>query len=92
MFTNLSSGSVTDMWIYQAVAAVVRGVSVLTSIPQVDDARIGMMGISWGGYLTEIVSGVDDRLAFAMPVYGAGFFFENSYAEDVLLSMEPRCP
>lgn len=88
-FTNLSGGALTDMWTYQAVAAVVHSVSVLTSMPQVDDARIGMMGISWGGYLTEIVSGVDDRLAFAIPVYGAGFYVENSVPEDVLLGMSP---
>jgi len=27
-------------------------------------------GISWGGYLTCIVAGIDDRLKAAVPVYG----------------------
>ena len=37
-----------------------------------------MTGISWGGYLTCIAAAVDDRFAFAVPVYGCGFLGENS--------------
>ena len=37
-----------------------------------------MTGISWGGYLTSIVSGVDPRFRFAAPVYGCGFLGEDS--------------
>jgi dienelactone hydrolase len=68
----------TDMWSYHAVAAVVRGVSLLRSLPEVDAERIGVTGISWGGYLTCIVAGLDDRLKVAAPVYGCGYLHENS--------------
>jgi dienelactone hydrolase len=67
-----------DHWSYHAVANAVRGVSLLASLPEVDPGRIGITGISWGGYLTCIVAGLDDRLKVAVPVYGCGFLHENS--------------
>ena len=69
---------VKGMWNYHAVAAVVRGVSLLASLPEVDPKRIGITGISWGGYLTCIVAGLDGRLKVAVPVYGCGFIYESS--------------
>jgi len=76
-FFRLKEG-VTNAWTYQSVAAVIRGVSVLSSMPEVDQRRIGITGISWGGYLTSIVMSLDDRLKVAIPVYGCGFLFDNS--------------
>ncbi|MBR4171250.1 MAG: DUF1573 domain-containing protein [Kiritimatiellae bacterium] len=73
---------VTDQWTYHAVAAVIRGHSLLRAQPNVDPARIGITGISWGGYLTCIAASVDDRFAFAVPVYGCGFLDENSAWKD----------
>jgi dienelactone hydrolase len=69
---------VTDMWTYQAVAAVLRGHALLASRPEVDAERIGITGISWGGYLTCIVAGIDPKLKVAVPVYGCGYLHENS--------------
>lgn len=69
---------VADQWPYHAVAAVIRGHSLLRSFPEVDPDRIGVTGISWGGYLTCLVAGVDDRFRFAVPVYGCGFLGDNS--------------
>ena len=65
-------------WSYHAVANVIRGHSLLRSFAGVDGDRVALTGISWGGYLTCIVAGVDDRFAMAMPVYGCGFLQENS--------------
>jgi len=67
-----------DMWTYHAVAAVLRGHSLLAAQPDVDRDRIGVTGISWGGYLTCIIAGIDDRLKVAVPVYGCGFLHDNS--------------
>ena len=69
---------VNDQWTYHAVAAVVLGHSLLRSFKEVDAEKTGVTGISWGGYLTNIVSGVDDRFKFAAPVYGCGFLGEGS--------------
>jgi cephalosporin-C deacetylase-like acetyl esterase len=67
-----------EMWTYHAIAACIRAGSVLASLPEVDSEKIGVTGISWGGYLTCIVSGLDDRLKFSVPVYGCGFLQKNS--------------
>jgi dienelactone hydrolase len=71
--------AITDQWMYHAVAAVVRGHSLLRSYAQVDTNRIGITGISWGGILTCNTAGLDSRFAFAAPVYGCGFLGEDSY-------------
>ena len=67
-----------DQWTYQAVADCILAHSLLRSFPQVDKNNIGVMGVSWGGYLTCIVSSVDTRFKFAMPVYGTGYLWEYS--------------
>jgi dienelactone hydrolase len=67
-----------DQWTYHAVADVLLAHSLLRARPEVDPSRIGLTGISWGGYLTCIVAGVDDRFRFAAPVYGCGFLGDNS--------------
>ncbi len=69
----------TDQWSYHAVAAVIRAHSLLLSFPEVDAERTAITGISWGGYLTCIVAGLDDRFKAAAPVYGCGFLSENSH-------------
>jgi dienelactone hydrolase len=76
---NQIDDPVKDQWTYHAVAAVIRAHSLLRSYPQVDAARIGVTGISWGGYLTCIVAGLDDRFRLAVPVYGCGFLEDGSY-------------
>lgn len=78
-FRDFTDADTRDMWTYHAVAAVMRGHSLLATLPEVDAGRIGITGISWGGYLTCIVAGLDDRLKLAVPVYGCGFLGENSY-------------
>ncbi|HQU47044.1 MAG TPA: alpha/beta fold hydrolase [Pirellulales bacterium] len=77
-FREFSDDELDQTWSYHAVAAVIRGVSLLASREEVDPERIGITGISWGGYLTCIVAGLDDRLKVAVPVYGCGFLADNS--------------
>lgn len=90
-FRNFTAAETRDLWSYHAVAAVVRGHSLLRSLPAVDKNRIGITGISWGGYLTCIVAGIDPRFKVAVPVYGCGFLGENSYWTDKsLATMKPE--
>jgi dienelactone hydrolase len=67
---------VQDQWMYHAVAAVLSAHTILRNLPGVDADRIGITGISWGGIITSLVSGLDRRLSFAMPVYGCGYLYE----------------
>ena len=77
-FPDFADNEPQVAWSYHAVAAIVRAHSLLRSLKQVDAERTGVTGISWGGYLTSIVSGVDDRFKLAVPVYGCGFLHHNS--------------
>jgi dienelactone hydrolase len=68
----------SDQWTYHAVMDVILANSLIRSWPQVDANRVGLSGISWGGYLTCVVAGLDHRFKFACPVYGCGFLGEDS--------------
>ncbi len=72
-----------DQWTYHAVADAILAHSLLRAVPEVDPERIGVTGISWGGYLTSILAGVDQRFKFAVPVYGCGFTNEHGFAGSV---------
>ncbi|MSU35761.1 MAG: alpha/beta fold hydrolase [Pedosphaera sp.] len=90
-FRNFSRAEAPEMWTYHAVAAVVRGHSLLRGLPGVDKDRIGLTGISWGGYLTCIVAGIDTRFKVAVPVYGCGYLGENSaWRDKSLAEMTPE--
>ncbi len=79
-----------DQWTYQAVADVVLAHSLIRSLPTVDPARTGITGISWGGYLTCIVAGVDPRFKLAVPVYGCGFYRDTVFEKELAALGEER--
>lgn len=90
-FTDFWDAQVPDSWVYHSVAAAIRGISLLSSMPEVDPKRIAITGISWGGYITCIVAGVDGRLKAAAPVYGCGFIAEDGpFAEIGKLTTEQQ--
>lgn len=90
-FRPFEGSGAQDMWSYHAVAAVIRGHSLLAAQPSVDAKRIGITGISWGGYLTCLVAALDDRLKAAVPVYGCGFLADNSvWTEPRFAPMSPE--
>ena len=78
---------VTDQWYFHGVGAVIRAHSLLASLPGVDPGRIGLTGISWGGYTACIVAGLDSRFKFAVPVYGCGFVDESPFWEQEFAKM-----
>jgi dienelactone hydrolase len=76
------NGAKEDYWVYHAVADIVLAHSLLGPQPAVDPGRIGLTGISWGGFLTSIAAAVDARFRFAIPVYGCGYINEVSWKAD----------
>ncbi|WP_339907428.1 alpha/beta hydrolase family protein [Symmachiella dynata] len=78
-----------EQWPYHAVANAIRAHSLIRSFPGVDPQRTAVTGISWGGYLTCIVSGLDNRFKAAVPVYGCGFLQENSAWVPRMAKMKP---
>lgn len=66
-----------EQWMYHAVADIMLANSLLRGLPEVDPAHIGLTGISWGGVLSSLVGGLDDRFVFAAPVYGCGYLYDS---------------
>lgn len=60
---------IAETWMYYAVSTAIRGNSLLHSLPYVNKNKIGVCGVSWGGVITSIISGYDDRFAFSVPIY-----------------------
>lgn len=81
---------IKDQWGFHVIAAVSRARAILASQPGVNAERIGVTGISWGGYMTSLAAGVVPGLACAIPVYGCGFLGENSYWKDEVYPSKPR--
>jgi dienelactone hydrolase len=75
---TIEDGDYKNLWTYQSIAAILRGHALLIAQPEVAPNKIAATGISWGGYLTCILAGVDPQLQAAVPVYGCGFLHENS--------------
>ena len=72
-----------DQWTYHAVADAILAHSLIRSLPEVDPNRTGVTGISWGGYLTCIVAGVDHRFRLAVPVYGCGYYRDTIFGNEL---------
>ena len=87
---TIADGDYKNMWTYQAIAAILRGHALLAVQPEVDANRIAATGISWGGYLTCILAGVDTKLRAAVPVYGCGFLHESSCWKGIFDKMTPE--
>ena len=88
---TMDDGDYKNMWTWQVIAALLRGHSLLAAQKEVDSDRIAATGISWGGYLTCILAGVDTKLKAAVPVYGCGFLDESSvWQAGVFAGMTPE--
>ncbi|MGH9852514.1 MAG: alpha/beta hydrolase family protein, partial [Blastocatellia bacterium] len=61
-------------FLYDTVWDVMRLLDYLTTRPDVDATRIGVMGFSKGGMETYIAAALDERIAVAVPCIGAQSF------------------
>ncbi len=83
-FQSIEKGNPHNVWTYHAVGSVLLAHSFLLHRPEVDPARTVLTGISWGGYLTCLVAGLDDRFQAAAPVYGCGYYDESDvFGQDI---------
>lgn len=89
-FDDVEAEALQDQWFYHAVADVILAHNLIRSFPEVDTAKIGITGISWGGILVNVIAGLDDRFAFSVPVYGCGYLHETPNYSDLLERLNPE--
>lgn len=70
-----------QMWMYHATSAVIAANSFIRSQTCVDADKVGITGISWGGVITSIVTGFDNRFLFSIPVYGTLSLYQKSFGD-----------
>ncbi|MBU2950913.1 T9SS type A sorting domain-containing protein [Tamlana agarivorans] len=88
-FFRDADNAIGEQWFYHAVADAILANSLLRSFPEVDADQIGINGISWGGILTNVITGIDDRFKFSIPVYGCGYLDESpKYSVDMALNSQ----
>ncbi len=61
--------SIENQWMYYAISDCAFANTILRGFDGVDDEKVGITGISWGGLTTSIATCYDQRFAFAVPVY-----------------------
>ena len=87
-FRSFTAEEIDQQWMYHAVAAVIRGCSLLASRPRVDATRIGVHGLSLGGCVAAIAASIDHRPQAAALVFGAGYLQEGSFVADLIQSLD----
>lgn len=72
-YMNIDAKPLYEQWIYHAVSAAIKANTFMRGEEQIDQNKIGIVGISWGGVVTSLTIGFDNRFAFAVPIYGSGY-------------------
>jgi len=72
--------------------AMRRGLDVLESLPETDRTRIGVTGLSGGGWQTIFLSSLDERVALANPVAGYSSFVTRAQWPDLDLGDAEQAP
>jgi dienelactone hydrolase len=69
-FTDHPEKTVENM--RQTVMDVRRGKAILTSLPEIDSAKISITGVSLGGIMTSLIAGVDGDFYRVAPILAGG--------------------
>ena len=65
-----------EQWMYHAIVDTILAHNILRADARVDQNKIGICGVSWGGVITSLAIGYDTRYAFAIPIYGSAYLGE----------------
>ena len=71
----VASPDASESVIFDGVLSAMKSLYLLRSQPDVDPSKIGVVGVSWGGYMTTMVCGLaGDQIKAGLALYGCGFF------------------
>ncbi len=85
----VAAPDVTASVLFDAVLSGLKALDLLRAQPDVDASRIGVVGISWGGYMTTMVCGLaGDRVKAGFAVFGCGFYEKTSQLPSLLKMSE----
>ena len=74
--------------LFDAVVSGLRAFNLLEAQPDVDPQKLCMTGISWGGYMVTMLSGLlGDRVQAAFNLYGSGFYQLDAIGSGALRKM-----
>jgi cephalosporin-C deacetylase-like acetyl esterase len=81
---NVADGVVNSSLVDAEVSGI-EGFNLLVSQPNVDEAKIGITGYSWGGYSTTFISGLlGKRIKAAYSYWGCGFYEKGSFWKELI--------
>lgn len=72
-------GDLKDSWVYHSVAGAILARKILSTLPCVDANKIGIAGISWGGFVTYLACAHEQKFAFACVSYTAAYIYQDAY-------------
>ena len=77
--------------IFDAVLSAMKSLYLLRAQTDVDSSRIGVVGVSWGGYMTTMVCGLaGDQVKAGFALYGCGFFDLGAYGPSSWKKLTPE--
>ncbi|MBQ9880233.1 MAG: dienelactone hydrolase family protein [Clostridia bacterium] len=62
-----------EQWFRYFISDIILSNNIMRADSRVIKDKIGLTGISWGGFAASVAVCYDERFAFAAPVYGSGF-------------------
>ncbi|MFC3197712.1 alpha/beta hydrolase family protein [Parapedobacter deserti] len=82
---------ITTSTIYDGVVVGIQGFHLLATQPDVVKEKIGVVGISWGGYLTTMLTGLlGDKIRASFSVFGSGFYDYGTSFKKEIEKMSPE--
>lgn len=80
-----------EQWMYHAVSSTILAHNILLTDNRVNIGKIGITGISWGGIITSLAIGYDNRYALAIPIYGSGYLEQShSYMKNLFANSKTQ--
>jgi dienelactone hydrolase len=89
----VATPDVSESVLFDAVLSAMKSLYLLRAQPSVDTSNIGVVGISWGGYMTTMVCGLaGDQVQAGFALYGCGFFDLGSQSSPTNAPYNPKLP